>query len=129
MRNSSSSKPPSIKAQHRASKRRAIRRRRLDLNCGCSIFLHINCIDHGFTHRGEHHCGSGREFRFYLGGSKSPLFQDHQSRGSYVHQEQSVPHPDQVQPQPEEGIGSSQSLLQLPSLDDFSDSFWADLFK
>ncbi|UFT26571.1 transactivator protein [Desmodium yellow spot virus] len=129
MLNSSSSTPPSIKAQHRLAKRRPVRRRRIDLNCGCSIFLHINCRDNGFTHRGEHHCGSGREFRFYLGGSKSPLFQDNQRRETTVHKEHSLPHPSPVQLQPQEDVGSTQGLPELPSLDDIDSSFWDDLFK
>ncbi|AXU39867.1 transcriptional activator protein [Corchorus yellow vein Cuba virus] len=129
MQNSSSSTAPSIKAQHRIAKRRPIRRRRVDLNCGCSIFFHVSCAGHGFTHRGQHHCGSGREFRFYLGGAKSPLFQDHQDRGSNVLQDKDLPRPDKVQPQPQEEAGSSQSLPELPSLDQWSDSFWADLFN
>ncbi|QCG75875.1 transcriptional activator protein [Tomato twisted leaf virus] len=129
MLNSSSSTPPSIKAQHRIAKKRALRRRRIDLNCGCSIFMHINCSNNGFTHRGEHHCASGREFRFYLGGSKSPLFQDSTSRGSNSHVAQDLPHPDPVQPQPQEGVESSQSFPELPSLDDISSSFWDDIFK
>nr|ASF23359.1 transcriptional activator protein [Tomato mild yellow leaf curl Aragua virus] len=129
MVNSSSSTPPSIKPQHRLAKKRAVRRRRIDLNCGCSIFLHINCADHGFTHRGEHHCVSGREFRFYLGGSKSPLFQDVPSRRPHVHNEQGLPHTNPVQLQPQEGTESTQSIPELPSLDDISSSFWDDLFK
>nr|UFT26557.1 transactivator protein [Bean leaf crumple virus] len=129
MQNSYSSTPPSIKTQHRITKRRAIRRRRIDLNCGCSIFLHINCADNGFTHRGEHHCASGREFRFYLGSSKSPLFQDEPRRGSNIHKDQDISHPNPVQPQPQEDAGSTQSIHELPSLDDISSSFWDDIFK
>nr|UBR90490.1 transactivating protein [Cnidoscolus mosaic leaf deformation virus]UBR90514.1 transactivating protein [Cnidoscolus mosaic leaf deformation virus] len=129
MQNSSSSTPPSIKTKHRAAKKRAIRRRRIDLLCGCTIYQHIECYGHGYTHRGTHHCTSGTEWRVYLGSSKSPLFQDNQRGGSHVHQDESVPRPYQVQPQPEESTGSPQVLPQLPSLDDFSDSFWEDLFK
>nr|QFG39749.1 transcriptional activator protein [Pepper blistering leaf virus]QFG39761.1 transcriptional activator protein [Pepper blistering leaf virus] len=129
MLNSSSSTPPSIKPQHRAAKRRATRRKRIDLNCGCSVYIHITCADHGFTHRGIHHCASGREWRVYLGDNKSPLFQDNQGGRSSLHQHQDLPHPNQVQPQPEESVGSPQGISQLPSLDDFSDSFWADIFK
>nr|QQL13385.1 transactivating protein [Malvaviscus yellow mosaic virus] len=129
MLSSSSLTPPSIKPQHRAAKRRGTRRRRIDLNCGCTVYVHINCSNHGFTHRGTHHCASGREWRIYLGDIKSPLFQDIQGRGSTVHNEQSVPHPNTVQPQPEESIGSPQMLPKLPSLDDIDSSFWADLFK
>nr|QHB15499.1 AC3 [Begomovirus sp.] len=129
MRSSSQSTPPSIKRQHREAKKRAIRRRRIDLECGCSIYFHIDCRGHGFTHRGAHHCTSGREWRVYLGDRKSPLFQDVQSRGTSVHQHQNIPHPDTVQPQPEESVGSPQGLPELPSLDDFDSSFWDDLFK
>nr|QWB14697.1 trans-activating protein [Sida yellow blotch virus]QWB14702.1 trans-activating protein [Sida yellow blotch virus]QWB14707.1 trans-activating protein [Sida yellow blotch virus] len=128
MLNSSSSTPPSIKRRHRIAKRRAPRRRRIDIDCGCSIYVHINCSNHGFTHRGTHHCASGREWRLYLGDNKSPLFQDIPSRGPVVHQDQGVPHTDTIQPQPQESIGSPQGIPQLPSLDDFSDSFWNDLF-
>nr|QWB14742.1 trans-activating protein [Sida yellow blotch virus]QWB14747.1 trans-activating protein [Sida yellow blotch virus]QWB14752.1 trans-activating protein [Sida yellow blotch virus] len=128
MLNSSSSTPPSIKRRHRIAKRRAPRRRRIDIDCGCSIYVHINCSNHGFTHRGTHHCASGREWRLYLGDNKSPLFQDIPSRGPAVHPDQGVPHSDKVQPQPQESIGSPQGIPQLPSLDDFSDSFWEDLF-
>ncbi|ADV15511.1 transcriptional regulator [Sida mosaic Bolivia virus 1] len=129
MRNSSSSTPPSIKPQHRAAKRRATRRRRIDLNCGCSIYVHINCSNHGFTHRGNHHCASSREWRLYLGGNKSPVFQDNQRRGHNLHQHEDLPHPNPVQPQPEESIGSPQGISQFPSLDDIDDSFWEELFK
>ncbi|QOI11359.1 transactivation protein [Cnidoscolus blistering yellow mosaic virus] len=129
MLNSSSSTPPSIRSKHKIAKQRAIRRRRIDTECGCTIYVHINCRDHGFTHRGNHHCASSTEWRVYLGCTKSPLFQDHTCRGSTLHEQQSLPRPDQVQPQPEESIGSPQVLPQLPSLDDISDSFWDDLFK
>ncbi|AGH29736.1 transactivating protein [Tomato chlorotic mottle virus] len=129
MHNSSSSTPPSIKVQHRAAKKRAIRRRRIDLQCGCSIFVHIDCAGHGFTHRGTHHCTSGREWRVYLGNIKSPLFQDVQRRGHTIHEDQSLPRPNTVQPQPEESTGSPQGLSQLPNLDDIPESFWDDIFK
>ncbi|AFY22647.1 transcriptional activator protein [Corchorus mottle virus] len=128
MLNSSSSTPPSIKQRHRIAKRRAPRRRRIDLDCGCSLYVHINCSNYGFTHRGTHHCASGREWRLYLGDNKSPVFQDIQSRGHPVHEDKSVPRPDKIQPQPQESIGSPQGIPELPSLDDFSDSFWNDLF-
>nr|AIF79689.1 transcriptional regulator [Sida mosaic Bolivia virus 2] len=129
MRNSSSSTPPSIKPQHRAAKRRATRRKRIDISCGCSIYVHIGCSNHGFTHRGTHHCASGREWRLYLGTNKSPVFQDIPCRGPNIYEDQNIPRADTVQPQPEESIASPQSLLQFPSLDDISSSFWEDLFK
>nr|AGD98609.1 transactivating protein [Sida yellow blotch virus] len=129
MLNSSSSTPPSIKPRHRIAKSRALRRRRIDLDCGCSLYVHIKCSKYGFTHRGTHHCASGREWRLYLGDNKSPVFQDIQGRGSTVHLDKPVPRTDKVQPQPQESIGSPQGIPELPSLDDFSDSFWEDLFE
>ncbi|AAY27081.1 transcription activator protein [Okra yellow mosaic Mexico virus] len=129
MRSSSPSHPPSIKTAHRQAKRRAIRRRRIDLECGCSIYLHIGCTGHGFTHRGTHHCTSEREWRLYLGDRKSPVFQDVPSRRSTIHEDQSIPRTNTVQPQPEESVASPQGLPELPSLDDIDDSFWVDLFS
>nr|AWX66254.1 trans-activating protein [Sida yellow net virus] len=129
MLNSSSSTPPCIKVQHRAAKKRGTRRRRIDLVCGCTIYVHISCSNNGFTHRGTHHCASSREWRLYLGDNKSPVFQDIPRRGPVVHDDQSVPRTDTVQPQPQESIGSPQGLPELPSLDDFSASFWTDLFE
>ncbi|CAC85459.1 transcriptional transactivator protein [Sri Lankan cassava mosaic virus-[Colombo]] len=112
-----------IKVQHRAAKRKAIRRRRVDLNCGCSYYVHINCHNHGFTHRGTHHCSSGDEWRLYLGGSKSPLFQDHPARQPAV--QHAVGHnnrPDTVQPQPEESVGTTPMLDGFQGLDDLTAS-------
>ncbi|ADN84047.1 transactivator protein [Rhynchosia rugose golden mosaic virus-[Cuba:Camaguey:171:2009]] len=129
MRSSSPSQPPSIKTAHRQAKKRAIRRRRIDLQCGCSIYFHIGCTGHGFTHRGTHHCTSGGEWRVYLGDRKSPVFQDIQSRGPVVHQNEGIPRTHTVQPQPEESVASPQSLPELPSLDDIDDSFWVNLFS
>ncbi|ADK55016.2 transactivator protein [Chino del tomate Amazonas virus] len=129
MRSSSPSAPPSIKRAHRQAKKRAIRRRRIDLECGCSIYLHIGCTGHGFTHRGTHHCTSGREWRVYLGDNKSPIFQDIQRRDTHVHELQGVSHTNTVQSQPQEGVESTQSHPEFPSLDDISDSFWDDIFK
>ncbi|QCB65756.1 trans-activating protein [Tomato chlorotic leaf curl virus] len=129
MLNSSSSTPPSIKTKHRIAKKRAIRRRRIDLNCGCTIYVNLNCHGYGFTHRGTHHCTSGREWRLYLGDNKSPVFQDVQSRRHPVHDDQSISPPDKVQSQPEESVASPQGIPEFPSLDDISDSFWEDIFK
>nr|AWX66804.1 transcriptional activator protein [Pepper huasteco yellow vein virus] len=122
------SSPPAIKLRHRFAKRQT-RRRRIDLACGCSIYIHINCANNGFTHRGTHHCSSSSEWRFYMGASKSPIFQNEVSGDPNVHTQQGVSHSGQSQPQHEESAGSPQSLLQLPSLDDVDDDFWADLLK
>nr|AFB17986.1 transcription activator protein [Acalypha yellow mosaic Siliguri virus] len=117
-----------INIQHTPAKSRAFRRTRVDLQCGCSYYLHINCHNHGFTHRGTHHCSSGDEWRVYLGGSKSPLFQDHRPP------EPAVPHaprhnhrPDTVQPQPEESVGTTSVLDGFQNLDSLTPSDWAFL--
>nr|AGH30020.1 transactivating protein [Tomato yellow vein streak virus] len=129
MLNSSSSTPPSIKPRHRAAKQKTTRRKRIDLNCGCSIYIHINCRNNGFTHRGTHHCASSREWRLYLGDYKSPLFQDNQRRGPILHNDQDIPCADTFQPQPAESAGSPQGISKFPSLDDIPESFWDDIFN
>ncbi|CAA80887.1 AL2 [Indian cassava mosaic virus] len=112
-----------IKVQHRAAKRKRIRRKRVDLNCGCSYYVHINCHNHGFTHRGTHHCSSGDEWRLYLGGTKSPLFQDHSTRQQTVRNEPGHNNrPDTVQPQPEESVGTTSMLDGFQGLDDLTAS-------
>ncbi|AVP27503.1 TrAP [Boerhavia golden mosaic virus] len=129
MQHSCSSTPPSIKPQHRIAKR-ATRRRRLDLQCGCSIYVHVNCGNHGFTHRGSHHCASSAEWRVYLGDIKSPLFQDNQRRSLGISADKSeVPPRDQGQSQPEETPRTPQSLFSLPDLDNFDDDFWDSFCK
>nr|ADO41107.1 transcription activator protein [Cotton leaf curl Burewala virus]AEK86511.1 transcription activator protein [Cotton leaf curl Burewala virus] len=116
-----------IKVQHREAKRRN-RRRRVDLECGCSYYLSINCHNHGFTHRGTHHCSSSREWRIYLGSSKSPLFQDHQPRQPSIHDEYGYTHDqDPVQSQPEESVGDTQMFHSFPNLDDLTPSDWSFL--
>nr|QBY34652.1 transcriptional activator protein [Chilli leaf curl virus] len=117
-----------IKVQHRAAKRRAIRRKRVDLNCGCSYYVHIDCHNYGFTHRGTHHCSSGDEWRVYLGGSKSPVFQDNKAPQQAIPDEQRHHNrPSPVQPQPEERAGDSQMFHSLPNLDDLTASDWSFL--
>nr|ADO41099.1 transcription activator protein [Cotton leaf curl Burewala virus] len=116
-----------IKVQHREAKRRN-RRRIVDLECGCSLYLSINCHNHGFTHRGTHHCSSSREWRIYLGSSKSPLFQDHQPRQPSIHDEYGYTHDqDPVQSQPEESVGDTQMFHSFPNLDDLTASDWSFL--
>nr|AZB48722.1 transcriptional activator protein [Clerodendron yellow mosaic virus] len=132
MQNSSPSKSHSsqvpIKVQHRIAKRRAFRRKRVDLNCGYSYYVSHNCHNHGFTHRGVHHCSSSNEWRVYLGGSKSPLFQDPKPPGPTILPEpRHNSNPDPVQPQPEESTGTTQMLANLPDLDEFNSSDWAFL--
>ncbi|AIO11240.1 transcriptional activator protein [Begomovirus andrographis] len=117
-----------IKVRHRAAKRRAIRRKRVDLPCGCSYYVHINCHNHGFTHRGVHHCSSGREWRVYLGDSKSPVFQDNTTPQQAIPNEpRHHQHPDPVQSQPEEGSGDTQVFSGLQDLHSFTSSDWAFL--
>nr|AWD84448.1 transcriptional activator protein [Tomato leaf curl virus] len=131
MRPSSPSKAHStqvpIKVQHRLAKK-GTRRRRGEVACGCSYFIAINCHNHGFTHRGTHHCSSSREWRIYLGGSKSPLFQDHRPRQPSIHNEYGYTHDqDPVQLQPQESSGTAQVFSNLPNLDDLTPSDWSFL--
>nr|ACH72918.1 AC2 [Croton yellow vein mosaic virus]AUT36481.1 TrAP [Croton yellow vein mosaic virus] len=121
MRPSSPSKAHStqvpIKVQHKIAKK-GIRRRRVDLPCGCSYFISIACHNHGFTHRGTHHCSSSREWRVYLGDSKSPVFQDNTTPQQAIPNEGRHHHrSDTVQSQPEESVGDTQVLPELQSLD------------
>ncbi|BAP91264.1 transcription activator protein [Corchorus golden mosaic virus [Bangladesh:Tangail:2013]] len=106
---------PPIKHRHRHSKK-VIRRRRIDLDCGCSIYVSIHCRDDGFTHRGSHHCISGREFRFYLEGSKSPIFQD--NIGNRSRCQTPTMAADKIQPQPQESTSAPQVLPEFQGLDD-----------
>ncbi|CBA32741.1 transcriptional activator protein [Croton yellow vein virus] len=116
-----------IKVQHRIAKK-GIRRRPVDLPCGCSYFISIACHDHGFTHRGTHHCSSSREWRIYLGDSKSPVFQDNRTPQQAIPNEgRHNDNPNTVQSQPEESIGDAQVFSSLPNLDDFTASDWSFL--
>ncbi|ADO41049.1 transcription activator protein [Cotton leaf curl Alabad virus] len=131
MRSSSHLKDPCtqvpIKVQHREAKRR-IRRRRVDLECGCSYYLSINCHNHGFSHRGTHHCSSSKEWRLYLEGSKSPLFQNPQPRQPSIHDEHGHNNTqDPFQLQPTESSGNTQVFSNLPNLDDLTPSDWSFL--
>nr|QDG02843.1 transcription activator protein [Pepper yellow vein Mali virus] len=117
-----------IKVLHRRAKTKAIRRKRIDLDCGCSYYLHIDCINHGFTHRGTHHCSSSKEWRFYMGDKQSPLFHDNKPRHQTVQHEPRHPHtPNTIQSQPQEGTGDSQMFSQLQGLDDLTASDWSFL--
>nr|ACA61013.1 C2 protein [Tomato leaf curl Philippines virus]ACA61019.1 C2 protein [Tomato leaf curl Philippines virus] len=127
MQNSSPSRGHStqvpIKVQHKIAKRRPIRRRRIDLPCGCSYYLGINCASYGFSHRGTHHCSSGREWRIYLDDNKSPLFQDIPTRQDAVLEKPRYHNStDTVQPQPEESVGNTSMFSDLQNLDSFTSS-------
>nr|QSX72081.1 AC2 protein [Squash leaf curl China virus]QSX72097.1 AC2 protein [Squash leaf curl China virus] len=128
MQSSSQSKNHSIpvaKASQPQTKKKNIRRRRIDLPCGCSYYMSINCHDHGFTHRGVHHCGSSREWRVYLGDSKSPIFQNiktrHQTLFKGTRHNKGAGN---VQPQPEESTGASQMCDNFPDLDGLTTADW-----
>uniref|UniRef100_A0FEN8 Transcriptional activator protein n=1 Tax=Tomato leaf curl New Delhi virus-Papaya [India:New Delhi:Papaya:2005] TaxID=910427 RepID=A0FEN8_9GEMI len=131
MQSSSHSKNHSIpvaKTSLPQKKKKSIRRRRVDLPCGCSYYISINCHDHGFTHRGVHHCGSYREWRIYLGNSKSPVFQDNRTPQPAISHEPRHHHrTDTIQSQPEESIGDTQMFSSLPNLDDLTASDWSFL--
>ncbi|APF30591.1 AC2 [Chayote enation yellow mosaic virus] len=128
MQSSSHSKNHSIpvaKTSLPQKKKKIIRRRRVDLQCGCSYYVSINCHDHGFTHRGVHHCGSSREWRVYLDRSKSPPFQNIETRQQTVPEQSRHNHgPSTVQPQPAESSGTSQVFSDLQNLDGLTPSDW-----
>nr|WBU87219.1 transcriptional activator protein [Papaya leaf curl Haveri virus] len=128
MQSSSHSKNHSIpvaKTSLPQKKKKIIRRRRVDLQCGCSYYISINCHDHGFTHRGVHHCGSSREWRVYLDRSKSPVFQNIETRQQAVpDQSRHNQSANTVQPQPAESPGASQVFSNFPSLDGLTPSDW-----
>nr|ALB26001.1 transcription activator [Okra enation leaf curl virus] len=116
-----------IKVQHREAKK-THRRKRVDLECGCSYYLSINCLNHGFPPRETHPCSSFNEWRLYLGGSKSPLFQDPQPRRPTIHDEHGHnKNQDPIQLQPSESSGSAQVFSDLPGLDDLTPSDWSFL--
>nr|ALO02836.1 AC2 [Soybean chlorotic blotch virus] len=122
MRSSSASPSHStavpIKVRHRQAKKRQIRRRRVDLRCGCSYFVSINCANHGFTHRGTHHCSSSREWRLYLDGPKPSALQSdatsHGNPGVAIQHNQAT---SAVQPQPQESVRTPQVLDNLDDID------------
>nr|AJW80791.1 AC2 [Tomato leaf curl Karnataka virus] len=116
-----------IKVQHRLAKR-GTRRRRVDLPCGCSYFIALTCHDHGFTHRGTHHCSSSREWRVYVGDSNCPILQDNRASQPTIPDEARHHHrPSTVQSQPEESVGDTQMFPSLPNLDDLTASDWSFL--
>ncbi|ABG26050.1 TrAP protein [Erectites yellow mosaic virus] len=111
-----------IKVRHRIAKK-TTRRRRVDLPCGCSFFVALKCHNHGFTHRGTHHCSSRREWRIYLDGQQSPVFQNNTTPREAIHDETRRNHSaGPVQLQPEESVGDTQMFSNLPNLDSFTSS-------
>nr|QEX51301.1 transcription activator [Okra enation leaf curl virus] len=111
-----------IKVRHPATKKPP-RLEKAHLEWGCSYYLSINCHNHGFSHRGTHHCSSFNEWRLYLGGSKSPLFQDPQPRQPSIHDEHGHNNnQDPIQLQPSESSGSAQVFSDLRGLDDLTPS-------
>uniref|UniRef100_A1DRZ4 Transcriptional activator protein n=1 Tax=Tomato leaf curl New Delhi virus - [Potato] TaxID=270145 RepID=A1DRZ4_9GEMI len=116
---------PVAKTSLPQKKKKSIRRRRVDLQCGCTYYISINYHDHGFTHRGVHHCGSSREWRIYLGNSKSPVFQNFETQQQTLpktarhHQYSNI-----IQPQPAESPGTSQVFSNFQNLDGLTPSDW-----
>nr|AGR83815.1 transcriptional activator protein [Tomato leaf curl New Delhi virus]CAO00519.1 transcription activator protein [Tomato leaf curl New Delhi virus - Bitter Gourd] len=131
MQSSSHSKSHSIpvaKTSLPHKRKKSIRRKRVDLPCGCTYYISINCHDDGFTHRGVHHCGSSREWRIYLGNSKSPVFQNFGPRQQTIlntarHNQDS----NTVQPQHAESAGTSQVFSNFQDLHGLTPSDWAFL--
>ncbi|QIE08112.1 transcriptional activator protein [Camellia oleifera geminivirus] len=114
-----SSPPNTIKHLHRKAKQKQIRRRRSDFPCGCSVFISIDCRGHGFTHRGTNLCTSSETWRLYLEHPEPPIFQGCRTHPATIQQPPRHHHsPNPVQPQLEEGTGSTQVLDTLEDLDD-----------
>ncbi|CAJ90738.1 C2 protein [Sida yellow vein Madurai virus] len=110
-----------IKVEHQKAKRK-IRRKRVDLDCGCTYYRSLNCHNHGFTHRGIHHCSSSDEGDL-LGHGNSPIFQD--PRPTWTGRSTATTtslQSNSGQPQPEESLGGSQMFHNLPDLDSFTSS-------
>nr|AEF38358.1 AC2 [Tomato leaf curl New Delhi virus] len=116
---------PVAKTSLPQKKKKSIPKRRVDLPCGCTYYISINCHDHGFTHRGVHHCGTSREWRIYLGNSKSPVSQTFEARQQALpntarhHQDSNT-----IQPQPAESPGTSQVFSNFQNLDGLTPSDW-----
>ncbi|KAL6994241.1 hypothetical protein U1Q18_012348 [Sarracenia purpurea var. burkii] len=110
------SPPKNQKQLHQRAKKRSIRRRRIDLFCGCTIYVHINCANDGFTHRGDTHAIANAHWHVILGIEEPSLHQA--NREGYGQQvEPSVPHDNNVQPQPPQITQSSQGSIPFPDLD------------
>nr|ANW06373.1 transcriptional activator protein [Tomato yellow leaf curl Kanchanaburi virus]ANW06383.1 transcriptional activator protein [Tomato yellow leaf curl Kanchanaburi virus] len=127
MQNSSPSNSHStiapVKVQHKIAKKKIPRRRRVDLDCGCSYYVNINCHKYGFTHRGNHYCSSSAEWRVYVGSSKSPVFQGAEAQQQTIQRQQRLfGDTDPIQPQPQEGVGDSQVFPDLQNMDSFTTS-------
>nr|ABY59048.1 AC2 [Tomato yellow leaf curl Vietnam virus] len=110
-----------IKVQHKIAKKKPVRRRRVDLPCGCTYYFGINCASHGFSHRGTHHCSSSREWRIYLDNQQSPIFQDNPPPRETIPEEPRHHNSTSaIQLQPEESVGNTPMFSDLPDLDSFT---------
>nr|QHU79220.1 transactivator protein [Opuntia virus 1] len=109
-----------IKKIHQKRKRRQ-RRIAFHLECGCT-FLYSKTCGNGFTHRGTHHCISGRDWDLHREGSQSPIHQTIVHRGQYSRTV--VPHPDPGKPQPPKTTRITQVLDPDGDTDQFEDSDW-----
>nr|AJM13605.1 transcriptional activator protein [Asystasia mosaic Madagascar virus] len=111
-----------IKVVHRQAKKKRQRRKRIDLGCGCSVLVHPLCNNYGFSHRGIHHCSSSAEWNILLGTEESNIHNDNRThRQTIQHEPRHTEHPNQVQPQSEEGFRDSQMLLELQGLDEIEE--------
>nr|AHB82046.1 transcriptional activator protein [Jatropha mosaic Lucknow virus]AIR77181.1 transcriptional activator protein [Jatropha leaf curl virus] len=89
------------------------------------LFSVNNCANHGFTHRGTHHCSSFEQWRLYLDGPKSSVLPTPQSHEQAL-QSGSGHHtpPNTIQSQSQTSTTDTQVLPELQSLDSFTDSDW-----
>nr|ALQ10810.1 AC2 [West African Asystasia virus 1] len=116
------STPVPIKVSHRLAKKRRQRRKTINLRCGCAFLISESCTDYGFSHRGIHHCSSSAEWNILLGTEESNIHNDNRThRQTIQHEPRHTEHPNQVQPQPEEGFRDSQMLFELQGLDEIEE--------
>nr|QEY87973.1 transcriptional activator [Tomato leaf curl Palampur virus] len=119
---------PVAKTSRPKKKKKNIRRRRVDLQCGCSYYISITCHDHGFGPREIHPCGPSKGWREFLDRSNSPVFHHFETpQETLPHQPRHYNSPNTVQPQPEESTGASQVFSNIPDLDGLTPSDWAFL--
>ncbi|KAL6961858.1 hypothetical protein U1Q18_043448 [Sarracenia purpurea var. burkii] len=130
MPNSSSSPnhyslPKNQKQLHQRSKKRSIRRRRIDLFCGCTIYVHINCANDGFTHRGGTHAIANAHWRV-IPGIEEPTLHQGNREDDGLQLEPSIPDDNNVQPQSPQRTEPAQGSIPFPDLDNIEDfiSFW-----
>ncbi|CAP78912.1 AC2 protein [Ageratum yellow vein virus - [G129]] len=112
-----------IKVQHRIAKRKPIRRRRVDLTCGCSYYFGIDCANHGFSHRGNYSLQLNARVACIPGRSKIPYIsrypsttRDHSTTTTTSYRSK------YNSSTTEESVGNTPVFSELPDLDSLTTS-------